>query len=141
LHNACVEGRPLVAERLINNGANLELRNKDGRTPFLNACHSNLKQESIEVLELLILKGVDTNALTSKGSCAVFLAAHSGKLKTIEFLFSKKLDLNHRNKEGFSPIMIACKLGHLSTVKCLFKLGAKIDIKSEKGKSCLMIAA
>ena len=115
LHDACLEGRYEVVVKIIEKGANLELRDSDGSTPFLQACQSDV--ENVKLLEFMAEKGTNLFALEDDGDDAFRLAALEGKTKTCKFLIKNGFDLNRRNVNGFTPIMAACQAGHLETAQ------------------------
>jgi len=79
-----------VAKQLIEHGADVNRINRNGETP-LHLAATGYSRSSIDVMRLLIMKGANTNALTStstprtpldmakKEDLKEFIRAHGGK--------------------------------------------------------------
>lgn len=114
------------AEKALKNGADLNARNKDGWTPAMVAGFRGRP----DVLELLIEKGADINALGPNG----------------ENIFIIILDGLKRRWEGFLLTKEEVKYISGPYLKCL-KIATKapgvkvIDVKDKNGRSALRLAA
>ena len=67
---------------LINNGADINARNKDGMTPLRAAVLTGQK----EAVELFIEKGADINAKNNEGLTALQMASQKGHQSIVELL-------------------------------------------------------
>lgn len=71
-----------IVEFFISNGANVDQKDQDGNTPFLNAC----KRNEAEVINLLLKNTKNPNDKNNKGQTALMLAAESNNSQIIELL-------------------------------------------------------
>lgn len=95
------------AEPLINAGANVNVREKDGSTPLYHAALSH----DIKLCELLLSKGADVNAKTLKAITALHQAALYQKVELCELLVSKGADVNARDENMLTPLHYAAQSG------------------------------
>ena len=66
LHMAVIEGNIEVANLLISEGTNIELKDsKYGSTPLLYACQNG----RLKIVNILLEKGADINTKSHEGSC------------------------------------------------------------------------
>ena len=83
---------------LIDLGANIELRDDEGRTPLLYASENGY----FDAVKFLLSKGANINATNKSGQNVLHLAARGDSLQTLEMLASygantKKIDDNGHN--------------------------------------------
>ena len=167
----CKEGKVDEVRRLIESGANIETKNRNGSTPLMIACGKG--HESI--VRLLIEKGADIEAQDNDGWNALMIAsltkgtsiaelllerganieAHDhveamtclmiacerGNESLVRLLFDKGANIEALDATQTNPLLFACSEGHESIVKFLIERGAKIDLKNVVGISPLMMAS
>ncbi|KAJ6236606.1 ankyrin repeat-containing protein [Anaeramoeba flamelloides] len=114
---------------LQNEKLNLNLKNKDGNTILHLLCKYNLdyersesryrmkpktelKLQTLQLIELLIIHGCDVNLLNNNKDSALHLLTYNNSI-TIEtlkiFLQNEKLNLNLKNKDGNTILHLLCK--------------------------------
>jgi ankyrin repeat protein len=116
LHLAMEKGAPFdVVELLVDNGAEINARNKSGWTPFWIAVKNKV---SPEILQLLLERGADPDAAAKSGLTPLVMAIQQGDLPTVTMLlqFGAKHDLPFDNK---SPVQIAREEKHTEIVNLL----------------------
>ena len=142
-----------IAELLIDNGANIYFRNKEGFSPLQNAVkagHSDVAKLLIakrayvtvtnnqgvsllheaaitkqkEMMELLIAEGVDVNVKDKAGNTALHLTAQ-GNEEMVLFLISKGADIDVINKAGMTPMQQAETSGNDEIADLLHSYNAK----------------
>ena len=118
-HNGCVE-------KLLANGARLDLRDAVGNTPLLLAA-ANGREEAVG---LLLAKGASPLDQDGMGSTALHLAALAGNEPLVKTLLEKGAAVNDTNRYGGSPLSIAAREGHDSIVNILLAAGAKQSPKN-----------
>ena len=85
LHWAILNGYKLISGLLIEKGANINARTKNGATPVYAAASSGRR----EILELLIARGADLNAKDEQGVSPLKVAASNGYKAVVELLKAK----------------------------------------------------
>ncbi len=106
LHAAAGRGREVIAELLIDNGANVNVKDALAATPLHEA--ANIGDN--ELVELLIAKGADVNANDLYGSTPLHQAAHRGRKAVVTLFISKGADVNAMNRESRTPLNLAEKV-------------------------------
>ncbi len=104
LHIAISNGNYETVELLINNGANLEIRNKDNIAPI----HQSVLSNKPEILELLLAQNncnVDLKA--NFGGTALHICASTDNFECAKILLNYKATLCSQCNNGFYPIHIA----------------------------------
>lgn len=93
-----------MLELLIKYGADVDIKNKFGRTALHRiTCLPNMK----ESMELLISKGADVNARDRGNATPIHDAVSRGYFDVVEFLISKGADVNAKDSNRFTPLQIA----------------------------------
>ena len=85
LHWAILNGYKEIAELLIEKGANINAKTKNGATPVYTAASSGQR----EILEILIARGADVNVKDEKGVSALKVASSKGYKAVVELLKAK----------------------------------------------------
>ena len=95
-----------VARLLAKPGADLTLRDKDGRTilhslvPELVKLADSEKAPVYDCIDLLLAKGADVNAGDNQGNSPLADAVKLGDVKTVEFLLKNGANVNNRDNNG-----------------------------------------
>jgi ankyrin repeat protein/beta-lactamase regulating signal transducer with metallopeptidase domain len=121
LHGAAKRGHVQVLEALIAHGADLDAKDKEGRTPLMRACENSQKGVS----ELLIAKGADLNVQSNAGHTALHIACATGQKDVVELLIAKGAEVNVKEKAGRSPLVYARDNDYPEIANLLRKHGAK----------------
>src|SRR5262245_19065056 len=149
-----------VAEFLISRGAEIDATdNRERLTPLhcaVDGCHPKM-------VELLLRKGANANALTNYqvsplGKAAakgrrdlmdllltraapvegdLLVAAGTGRIELVEVLLSHGALVNPRKGGRTTPLHVAARCGHLGSVEFLVSNRAKVNVQAEKGRSPL----
>ncbi|KAF0720699.1 Aste57867_124 [Aphanomyces stellatus] len=82
LHMAIIMGNKSMARRLIESGADVELRDAEGLTPLLWATIRGF----LETVGLLLLHGADVNGRDSTGMTPLHVACFKGYMDLVDFL-------------------------------------------------------
>ncbi|GMT49573.1 MAG: hypothetical protein IEMM0008_1112 [bacterium] len=119
-------GNGNIAKFLIEKGAKLNSKDRFGRTPLHHALRKLRKEK---IILLLIHKGADVNAKTTKpadgmdiGLTPLHMAALRGSIRIAEALIQKGADVNAKTKDDKTPLDLA-KSNKMK--KLLKKHGAK----------------
>lgn len=139
MHSAAIEGHFAVAKLLLEEGANPNSTNKEGKTPI----HSAAFMGRDVVVALLIKKGSDVNAIDYEGDTPLHSTtgmswdAGQGSANAAEILIEHNANLSAINKEGYTPLQTAVILHCAGIVKVLVENGADVNFLTDWGQSAL----
>ena len=127
-----------MAKLLIEAGANVNVSNDYGVTPFLLACTNG----NPDMVHGLLRAGADPNATRETGESAIMTASRTGNLKAVKALLAYEPDLNRQeNRRGQTALMWAIEQGHPQVAKLLIERGADVNARSKNGFTPLLFAA
>lgn len=141
LHLAA-QGPSLECLKLLLNspGININSRDKTGRTPILLAAKTG---NTINLLHLLSVSGIDALCTNNQGSNAIHLAVEEGHKECLVVLLNSSHNINPSilNKSGMDAIRIAVKYSYLECLKTLLAHpGMKVNQRSPSGENIWHIA-
>ena len=118
-----------IVELLIQASANVNLKTKDGRSPFILAIINGHRELS--------------NVLKRAGAKdePYFTAARLGNLNRVQYVMFFKPNINANDDLGMNSLMYSARNGNREILNLLLKSGAKVDAKDKSGKTALMFAA
>lgn len=169
LHIASSLGHAGVAMYLLENGAEVDARDRWSRTPqdWAAACG---RQNTVELLlahgaaigladnrgttplqwaayggfsgvvELLLSRGANANAKDNRGYDALYSAASGGRLRVAKLLLNHGADVNSRSSDGGTALHTAAFNGHLEVVEWLTENGAVVDAMNSRHETPLFWA-
>ena len=123
-------------EVLIQQGADVNIKNKDGNTALIIASEKG----SLDLVNILLEGGADVQQKDGRGWTALMWASSCRNKEIVEMLISKGADINAKSQEGNTALMWASLQGHKEIVKMLLKKGADVNIENERGETALTIA-
>ena len=120
--DACLPKRPPRGrEELLDRGAQINAKDKDGATPLQ---HASMYGHKV-VVRLLLAKKADVNARDNNGETALMLASKDGYREVVQMLLAKKALVNAKDNNGRTALMLASQGGHRDVGKLLQRAGAK----------------
>ena len=122
-----------IAELLIEEGADVNHQNKDGKTPLIRAAAYGNK----EIADLLIKNGANLNASDLQNYTALMFAIEKDRPEIAKLLLEHNAEINTQNTSGWSPLILAAILDDKEMVKILVNKGANVDLKDKKGKKAI----
>ena len=158
LHKAAREGDADRVRKLLDAGADVNVRNADKQRLQYTPLHWAAYYGHLEIAEILISRGADLDAEDPDYSTPLYLAAEEGHPKVVEFLISKGAKVNVKNSRwGYTPLHRAVwgpvamrkHLGgrtvreadlnenYLKIVGMLLEKGAKVNARDNDGKTAL----
>ncbi|MFC1795296.1 ankyrin repeat domain-containing protein, partial [Planctomycetota bacterium] len=121
---------------LLSEGADVNIKPKNGQTPLLLACQRGKE----EVVQLLIAKGADINTKNNYGQTPLHYLARQGSTDTAELIIAKGADVNAKDKWVWTPLHYACWRNRKEIVELLLAKGADINAREEESKTPMAIA-
>jgi ankyrin repeat protein len=117
--------QPALLDLLLENGADIHARVKDGRTGLMLAAHLGRSER----LLLLLARGADVNAQDGRGMTALMTATlardDQAAIKTIRILLDHGANVNARDANGDTALMLASRRAYQEMVSMLRRSGAK----------------
>ncbi|KAM3966114.1 calcium-independent phospholipase A2 VIA [Aphomia sociella] len=154
LHMACLADAPECVRALLLAGADVNLSAARRTTSALPGIVGDLLQDnqlklyqqdmkhggnplhwaiSKEVIEALVDKNCDINALNFDGRTALHIMVLRGRLECATALLSRGAEHSIGDKEGNTPLHLAVKQTNISIVQALIVFGANMEAKNNEG--------
>lgn len=126
LFSALLNNTPKQVEKMINAGADVNMRTLDGgKTPLHVACHRG----DLPMVEMLLSKKADVKAITDSGFTPLHVAAQNNFNKIIIVLVKAGADVNTPTKVGCTPLHESAANGCKEATVELIGLGADRNAK------------
>ncbi|MGA3281386.1 MAG: ankyrin repeat domain-containing protein [Smithella sp.] len=147
-----------VVKKLLEAGADINARNKDGVTALMLASgygrtglvvtdmkgkmeivnNDPVGNGNVEVVKALIAAKADVNIRSGKnGRTALMGASRFGSLAVIKELIAAGADVNIKDNEGCTALIEASRYGYTDVVRELLAAKTDVNIKSNDGVTAL----
>lgn len=127
---ACSRGYIKDVEALLERGASLNSKDKNGLQPL----HHAAAHGCLDIVKLLWAKGADMDSDAPNGSTPLHFAAQGGHADTIAFLTQKGVWIDSHDSQDNRALHLAARNGHCSAVEALLRAGSMgLDIKNKMG--------
>ena len=133
LHDACMHGQLVIAQRLHSAGASLDATDTNGTTPLHEACG----QGHLYVGQWLYSAGASLDATDTEGRTPLHAACYGGFLDIAQWLHSAGASLDATDSARETPLHLACSKGHLDVAQWLYSAGASLDATDNEGWALL----
>jgi|GEM_PF-5323299 len=117
LHFAANFGDTNVTKLLLEEGANIDIKDQNKNTPL----HLAASNGHTDIVKLLMEKEPDLSVVNKEGNTSLHLAASNGHTDIVKLLVGKGSDLSAVNKDGGTPLQIAFYNNHTEIVKYLME--------------------
>jgi ankyrin repeat protein len=122
LMRAAKHGDHRAVEILLNNGADVSLKQRQGSTALLFACgfgrgqsafaeDVGIEPDFLKTVQMLVDRGADVRASNDAGGTTVHFAAQSGFNSIVRFLARRGAPLDQKDKQGRTPVDVANGVG------------------------------
>ncbi|KAF8193134.1 ankyrin repeat-containing domain protein [Mycena galopus ATCC 62051] len=136
LYVCCQQGYWECVPHLLANGAVINIEGEDGNPLSLAAARG-----PFEIVQLLLEKGADINAIGGIYGSALGVASWRAKLEIVQLLLEKGADINLAGGEYGSALGAASYRGKLEIVQLLLEKGADINLAGGEWGSALGAAS
>jgi ankyrin repeat protein len=157
LHLAALAGDPSATAAILRAGAEVNLRDKAGKTPLDLAFTNTRTKNYAETVEKLILEGGTSGSplyvyiapavkssnydiRQADGIAPLHYTAQEGHTGYVQYLLDKRADINVKNASGTTPLHEAARSGNIEIMKILIGRGANVNLQDAKGNSVMHLA-
>jgi ankyrin repeat protein len=119
-------GLTSIAQRMVDDGAEVDAKDDRNRTPLWWAAFRGHSA----IVKILLRSGAKVNSKDRDGKTPLSLAAIRGHLAVAELLLAGGCDVDSVDDWGKTPLSVAAEHGRLAVAKLLISKGAQIDSKS-----------
>ncbi|KAI9867970.1 MAG: hypothetical protein M1813_007792 [Trichoglossum hirsutum] len=137
LLRAAENGHEVVVKLLLEKGAQLESKDKNGQTPLSYAARSGHEA----VVKLLLEKGAQLESKDQDSQTPLSWAAENGHEAVVKLLLEKGAQLESKDKYDQTPLLYAAENGHEAVVKLLLEKSAQLESKNKDDQTSLLYAA
>jgi len=123
LHLALMNGHGDLARTLVERGADVSVRDKNGRTPLHCASYSG----HVDMARMLAERGADISARAQDGRTPLLWTLHYGNVDVARMLVERGADVSAKAQDGKSLLHWAMDYGYLDVVRMLVRHGADMS--------------
>jgi ankyrin repeat protein len=132
-----MKGRPDVVEYLIEKGALIEQKDKEGRTALIHGAMAhtlfNLGHETDRKMKVLLDRGANFNAVDKTGKTALIHSSKEPKPGCVKVLLDKGAPVNTRDNEGKTALWYVNQINCGRSIKCHEERKQVIDLLRSHG--------
>ena len=136
LLTAAKSGEIKKIAKLLEQGEEINTRNKWGQTPLRVAILAGQTQAALYLIE----KGADVNTTDGEGWTPLHSAALNGNRDVAIALLDKGAEINTRGYLDMTALMWAANRGHPEVLKMLLERNADVNLQDSTGRSALLSA-
>ncbi|XP_042797644.1 ankyrin repeat and death domain-containing protein 1A [Panthera leo] len=131
-------GHLQILQILVNSGAKIHCKNKDG----LTLLHCAAQKGHVPVLAFIMedLEDVPLNQADKLGRTAFHRAAEHGQLDALDFLVGSGCEHSVKDKEGNTALHLAASRGHLTVLQRLVDIRLDLEEQNVEGLTALHAA-
>ena len=137
LNYAAANSKTEIAKFLIDFGADLNAKDKEGSSPLQNSAAKG----NYDISKYLIDKGADVNFKDMNDVTPLHFACMSGNLEIIKYMVKKGAKVNAVSKAGNRPLSWSVVKNQVEAIKFLKVNNADISYTNENGQNLLFAAA
>ncbi len=133
--SAAVNGDVIMLRRMLDQGMDVDTRDKEGVSAVLRAANAQKPQ----AVRFLLEAGASIDARDLSGRSLVHLAAaYPGTLGMLDEFLSRGLTVDDQFEGGVTPLMSALLRGHLEGAWALLERGADPCLRDAEGDTCVI---
>ena len=136
LHAAARNDCEILIQSLLEAGAKIEPRDKEGKTPL----HIAANEGREAVIKILLEAGAEVDPKDIWENTPLHKAAFHGREAAIKALLESGAEINARDNRGQIPLHLAIYTRNEAVIELLLNSGAEFDLKDGFGETPLHIA-
>ncbi|WP_341817117.1 ankyrin repeat domain-containing protein [Wolbachia endosymbiont (group A) of Agelastica alni] len=137
MHDAVEQNNLSEVKELVRNGADINVRDINGRKPI--HCAAQLGHN--DIIEFFLSKKVSIDDTSNGDWTPLHYAARFGQLGTVKFLIGKGANINFKDRmDGKKPIHAAIMGGHKNVVEFFLSKGVSVNDADANGRTALHYA-
>ncbi|HLG43354.1 MAG TPA: ankyrin repeat domain-containing protein [Planctomycetota bacterium] len=138
LANAYLRKDVAKLKELIEEGADVNVRDKDGKTVLMHAAG----KANLGIVQYLVEKGASLGLTDQQGDTALHHAARRDSEDLVRYLIDRGSVVDARDRWGGTPLWVAvkCSKGKGEVIRLLLSKGADPHLKGARGKTPLELA-
>ncbi len=128
------DANPKIIQILLDSGADVNARDKDGITPLIFATANQLNPE---IFKLLLASRAHINDKDKDGKTPLMIMAkYNPNPEILKLLLASDADVNATDKDGMTPLLFALKYNPSpEIIELLVKNGARTDVADKDGNT------
>ena len=138
LHCATVSGHRSAIQTLLDLGADINLVCDNDYTALQ---YATLWEQSLEIVQMLLERGANTESTSSHGVTALHHAAMVNSEEATLLLLRHGADVHAEWADVGTPLHLAAEKNHPVIIRQLLQHGANPDVRTKSGVSALDLAA
>lgn len=131
------EGDPHRVRALIEAGADIRYKRKDGYDALIDAVHGRDDSRLLEILALLVACGVDLSGISDYAESGLRVLSRIGRFDAVRFLLEAGADPSHLE---WNPLHQAVALGSIADVQEALDAGAPLEARDWWSRTPWLIA-
>ncbi len=132
---AAAAGQEKAAQLLVRNGADINLKDHEGRTALFYAAENG----QTALMRQLLRLGADVNIVDANGKNIFIAAAQAQSVPSLEMLSKEHFSINETDSKGKSALMYATAKD-IQGVEWFIEKGADLNLQDQSGNTALMYA-
>ena len=141
---ACRSQHVRLVKFLLQQGANVQVKDKDGKTALHFACELTLtwKPASCDLLNCLTENGADINALRKDNRTPLMVASSCGGVDQITFLIKRGANVHLQDKNGDTALHHAARnMNNSLEIVCALTAAGASQMCNNQGLTPLLVAS
>jgi ankyrin repeat protein len=127
LIEAANSGNTAEVTKLIEAGANINLKDNTGATPLFRASSNG----HLDTIKVLISWGADIDIQDNDGLTPIWTAIENGRIDVVKYLILARADIDIPDNYGVTPLLVASENGFSDIVLELLKYERNMNIQRE----------
>lgn len=123
LHRACYFNNKKALRLLLDNGADINIRNGALATPL----HVAVEEEKVDLARMLLKVGANVTIEDSNSNTPIHLAARIGNMEIIKMIVEAEAPLHSRGFQGNSCLHMAAEFANYEAIEYFLSRGIKPD--------------